>query len=62
MTIEYILLMVAIFGIALKFFISAPMNAFKEAGPRLGARIEKQLVTGNGFKHQGKSIRWEESQ
>jgi hypothetical protein len=49
MTIEYILLLVAVFGITLKVFIEAPKNAFKEAGPKLGARVEKQLATGTGF-------------
>ncbi len=62
MTIEYVLLMICIFGIGLKFFASAPMDAFKEAGPRLGARVEVHLATGTGFKHQGKSHRWDEAQ
>ncbi len=61
MTIEYILLMICIFGIGLKFFASAPMDAFKEAGPRLGARVEKHLATGTGFKHQGRNHRWDEA-
>lgn len=51
MTIEYILLLVVVFGIGLKVFVSAPMDAFKESAPRLGARIEKQLETGAGFKN-----------
>ncbi len=49
MTIEYVLLLVVIFGIGLKVFVSAPMDAFKNSAPRLGARVEKQLTTGAGF-------------
>lgn len=40
---------------ALKVFVSAPMEAFKESSPRLGARVEKHLSTGTGFSND-----WEE--
>ena len=56
MTIEYILLMVVVFMFALKAFVSAPTKAFMESGPRFGARVEKQIATGTGFK----SVQWEE--
>jgi hypothetical protein len=60
MTVEYILLLVAIFGIALKFFVSAPRDAFREAGPRLAARVEKNLATGTGFMKTSKgTFQWE---
>lgn len=62
MTIEYTLLMICVFGIGLKFFTSAPMDAFKESGPKLGARVEKHLVTGSGFKHQGRAHGWYKAQ
>ena len=52
MTIEYILLLVVVFGIGLKVFVSAPMDAFKNSGPKLGARVEKQLTTGAGFNNE----------
>ncbi len=52
MTIEYILLLVVVFGIGLKVFVSAPMDAFKNSAPMLGARVEKQLATGSGFKNE----------
>jgi len=52
MTIEYILLMVMVFMFALKVFVSAPMTAFKESSPRLGARVEKQIATGTGFNRE----------
>lgn len=59
MTIEYVLLLFAVFFIGLKGFMSAPAKAFKESGPRLGARIEQQLATGDGFKPQnGDHISW----
>jgi hypothetical protein len=59
MTIEYVLLMIAVFAIGLKTFTSAPMDAFKKAGPALGARVEKQLSTGSGFKPQGTTLAWD---
>jgi hypothetical protein len=52
MTIEYVLLMVVVFGIGLKVFVSAPMDAFKNSAPKLGARVEKQLTTGAGFNNE----------
>lgn len=60
MTVEYVLLMVAIFAIGLKFFSSAPMDAFKESAPRLGARVEKQMLTGTGFRYQNKTQSWDD--
>lgn len=58
MTIEYVLLLICIFGFGLKAFISAPSTAFKESGPRLAARVEQQLSTGTGFQPGGSNIRW----
>jgi hypothetical protein len=58
MTIEYVLLLFAVFFIGLKAFMSAPAEAFKQSGPRLGARIEQQLATGDGFKPNGNSNEW----
>ena len=57
MTIEYILLLVVVFGIGLKVFVSAPMDAFKNSAPKLGARVEKQLETGAGFRNDWKQQR-----
>ncbi|UXR65633.1 MULTISPECIES: hypothetical protein [Bdellovibrio] len=53
MTIEYVLLIFATFFFILKGFMTVPAKAFKESGPRLGARVEQQLMTGAGFKPQG---------
>ncbi len=60
MTIEYVLLLFCMFMISMKFFFSAPMNAFRDYGPVLGARVEKHITTGHGFTMQGGSAhRWE---
>ena len=58
MTIEYVLLLFAMFFLVLKGFSTAPANAFKEAGPRLGARVERQLETGGGFLNNGQTNAW----
>lgn len=60
MTIEYVLLLIVVFGFGLKAFVSAPAEAFKNAGPRLAARVEQQLSTGDGFKANGSHLEWEE--
>lgn len=57
MTIEYFLLVVVVFGIGLKSFFAAPREAFKQSGPKLGARIEKHLVTGREFS-SNHEVRW----
>ncbi len=58
MTIEYILLLFAVFFIAIKVFMLAPREAFKNSGPHLAARLEKELESGQGFKPKGKDIEW----
>ena len=60
MTIEYVLLLVCIFFFGIKAMVSAPAKAFKESGPRLAARVEQQLATGDGFKPGGDHLKWEE--
>lgn len=55
MTIEYTLLLVAVFGISLRFFVEAPKTAFRESGPRLAARVEKHIATGTGFTAKNKA-------
>jgi len=63
MTLEYVLLFVAIFGISLKFMVEAPKTAFQDSGPRLGARVEKHLSTGTGFTADGRAFySWEPEQ
>ncbi len=58
MTIEYVLLLICVFAIGMKAFVSAPKAAFKEGAPRLGARIEKQIATGEGFRMNGQRVNW----
>lgn len=58
MTIEYILLLIVVFAIGLKSFMIAPRKAFTESGPKLAARVEKQLLTGRPLS-ANHSFRWE---
>lgn len=62
MTIEYILLLVALTFFGLKVLVTAPINAFQESAPRLALRVEKHLMTGSGFDkvQAGQAIRWQE--
>lgn len=62
MTIEYVLLLIVIFMFGLKAFVSAPTEAFRTSGPRLAARIENQLSTGDGFTTNGARHRWDGSE
>jgi hypothetical protein len=59
MTVEYILLLFAVFFIGLKFFSEAPKDAFKKSGPVLALRVEKQLITGDGFRPKGERNQWD---
>ena len=61
MTIEYVLLCVVIFLFAIKVFTSAPQQAFMNSGPRLGARVENQLLTGRPFA-QSYGVIWQSDQ
>lgn len=59
MTVEFVLLMVVVFGIGLKFFTKAPLDAFSKSAPRLGAMVEKNIATGTGFKDKnGNTLEW----
>jgi hypothetical protein len=49
MILEYVLLITVFVTLMMKVVFYAPGRAFHEAGPRLGARVEKHLVTGKGF-------------
>jgi hypothetical protein len=62
MTIEYVLLLTAMTMLVLKIFISAPTEAFRNAGPKMGARVERQLETGAGFKPNGSPNQWQADQ
>lgn len=49
MTLEYVLLLALFAYFMLGTLIKGPLNSFENAGPKLGARIEKQLATGEPF-------------
>lgn len=63
MSVEYILLLALFVFLLMGALIMGPQNSFTKAGPRLGARVEKHLMTGYGFgKSSGGGIaplRWE---
>ncbi len=56
MTMEYILLLVSVSLVLVKVVAFGPKDAFKQAGPKLAARVESQLATGTGFKPKGKNV------
>jgi hypothetical protein len=59
MTVEFVLLMVVVFSVGVKFMAKAPMEAFSKSAPRLGALVEKNIATGAGFKDKnGKTLMW----
>ncbi len=63
MSVEYILLLALFVFLMMGALIGGPENSFTKAGPRLGARVEKHLITGYGFgKSSGSGaspLRWE---
>ncbi len=61
MTLEYVLLLVATVGLCFSSMVEAPKAAFRNSAPRLGARIEKHLATGTGFRTSAEkaSFQWE---
>ena len=60
MTVEYVLLISLFVYFLMGAMTTQPMKTFKDYGPRLGARVEKQLVTGDGFKKDGVGVKWVE--
>ena len=59
MTVEYVLLLSLFVYLLLGAMTSTPTKTFEDYGPRLGARVEKQIITGDGFTAQGKALKWE---
>lgn len=60
MTLE-VTLLIGMFAFILGgafFGENGPMQVFKDSGPRLGARIEKHVTTGRGFKVRGDQNKW----
>ncbi len=62
MAIEYILLLSIFVLFLMKVIYTGPNDAFKNAGPKLGARVEKHLITGDRFSlSEGKAaVDWKE--
>lgn len=62
MIIEYILLLTMFVVFVGSVIFKGPNDAFKNAGPKLAARIEKQLITGDKFSRDTStpSTKWTE--
>ncbi len=61
MTTELTILLTITAFVVVGIFVgpnSAPRKAFVEAGPSLGARIERQLDTGAGFQEAARNSRY----
>jgi hypothetical protein len=59
MTVEYVLLLSLFVYLLLSAMTTTPLKTFDDYGPRLGARVEKQMITGDGFTTQGKALKWQ---
>lgn len=64
MTVEYVLLLSLFVLFVMGALIKGPFDSFESAGPKLGARVEKHLITGDGFTRSNGSSgnvthRWE---
>lgn len=58
MTIEYVLLLSLFVLMIVGSVVRGPYGAFTNAGPKLGARVERHLMTGDGFRPQGSPNQW----
>lgn len=62
MTVELVLLLGIYAFLILGAFLgdSGPIATFKKSGPRLGARIERNISVGNGFRssQDGGPVNW----
>jgi hypothetical protein len=60
MTAEFVLVLSLFAAFIMGALVTGPTSAFREAGPKLGARIEKQMATGEGFLVDGRGKQaWE---
>lgn len=62
MILEYILLLTMMVVFVSSVIFAGPSEAFKNAGPKLAARVEKHLITGDRFSPDGErpSTKWQE--
>lgn len=58
MTLEYVLLLFMFVTLLMTPLAKGPIESFKSTAPKLGARVEKHLITGNGFKVNGQEHKW----
>ncbi len=61
MTVEYVLLLTITAMLMLSLFTTrggAFTNTFNHSAPRLGARVEKLIRTGEGFDPTGRQATW----
>ncbi len=58
MTTELVLLLGLFAFILLGVLTSTPKETFFQSGPRLGARIERQIIIGEQFKVKGQTLNW----
>lgn len=62
MTMELVLLLGLYAFLLLGAFLgdSGPIQTFKKSGPRLGARIERNISVGDGFRtsSDGQGVSW----
>lgn len=58
MTLEFVLLILVFVYFVMGSMMSTPMKTYADYGPRLGARVEKQLLTGDGFRTNGRGQEW----
>ncbi len=60
MTTELVLLLSLFAFIFMGALVNGPKQSYLQSGPRLGARVEHQLVTGYGFVPQTSDrVAWE---
>ncbi|MCB0342812.1 MAG: hypothetical protein H6626_12220 [Pseudobdellovibrionaceae bacterium] len=64
MSTEFILLLSIYAFIMLGVFFgdSGPIETFRNATPRLAARMERNISVGHGFLRNGQRLRWEKVQ
>lgn len=61
MTVEYVLLLTIMTTFVVSLFTArdgAFTRTFNNSGPRLGARVEKLIRTGDGFDPDGEKASW----
>lgn len=61
MTVEYVLLLTIMTTFVVSLFTArdgAFTRTFNNSGPRLGARVEKLIRTGDGFDPDGAKASW----